>query len=162
MRDWKNYLLAIVGLICMAFFGCRTWLDKVTPVNIDEQVRLLAGTEPNDFGPIGPTLYDARKIKNQLTSQHHFGMLGLQRQRADLDWRHNFAGGLLKISIDEAEAWQQAVIGSEDNPVSILGLLASMGLTGVGTAVGRKYLRRPGDVTPDELNVAVEKAKNGG
>lgn len=162
VRNWKNWLVVFAALLCVTVISCRSFVDKITPANLDEQVRVLANVEPNDFGLLGPTLHDLKNIKNQLIVQHRQEKLTHVRQVEDLDFIYPFAFGILDFDIQDAKEVQQIVIGSESNPVSILGILAGFGLTGIGTAIGRKYLKRPGDYTPEEVEVAITKVQKEG
>jgi len=130
-------------------------LDRITPGNLDKQVRELANVDSNDFGLLGPTLYDLKNIKNQLIVQHREQKLAHVRATEDIDFIYPFAFGILDFDIQDATEWQQIVIGSEGNPISILGILAGLGLTGVGTAIGRKYFHTPGDLTPEQHQLLV-------
>ena len=54
------------------------------------------------------------------------------------------------------------LIGSEDQPLSIMGMLSIAGFGGMGTLLGKNLLKRPKDYTPEEHDADVAVAFNAG
>lgn len=71
---------------------------------------------------------------------------------------HGDAISSVEYSIEESEIVQDVVIGSEQQPVSILGIL---GYSGIGLFAGR-LMKRKGDLDPKEVEVEKAKAKDDG
>jgi len=139
----RNTGLVLVGLLCLAVLNCRSSMDKLTPAPVSSQVLKYAEKEPNDFWYGIPSLWDLKEIRNEIALKHRNATVRHRRGIEDEEFRYDFAMGLLNSSIQESEDFQQLVIGTEDNPVSILGILAGLGLTGVGTVLGGRYIKRP-------------------
>jgi len=151
--DWKNYLLVIICVLCLAAIGCQSILDRITPSEIPEISMDYAETEPNEIG--FKSLYDAKKIKDKIIIKHRSNQKSLLRLAEDDKLAYGDAIKLIVSSIEESKAFQDLVIGSEGNQFSIMGILA--GLTG-GAAIG-KALKRKGDFSPEEHIAEVEKVR---
>jgi len=156
MRDWKNYLLLLVGLSALAILSCRTYLDKVTPANPPKPALAYIDVEPNDFGFY--SLFDARETKYQVELKHRTSQLELVRQIKDDNLLYGDASNAADYSIEESEIFQDIMIGSEDQPISILGILAG---AGISLPIGRA-MKRKGDLDPKEVEIEKAKAKDEG
>lgn len=156
MKDWKNYLLLLVGLVSLAILSCRTALDKVTPANLPRPAFVYIGAEPNNVGFY--SLADARETKYQVELKHRSEQLDLKRQLQDDSLLHGDAISSVAYSIEESEIVQDVVIGSDQQPISILGIL---GGSGIGLFAGR-LMKRKGDLDPKEAEIEKAKAKDEG
>ena len=155
IKNKWNYVILLVGIVCLAVVSCRTYLDMVTPAVIPERSLAYADVDPNDLGFI--SLADAKDIRNTITIKHRDKQTRLLRETTDDKVKFQDARQLITSNIDEAEYVQDLVVGSTDNPLSLLGLL---GPAGIGVFAG-KMLKRKGDFTPAEVEVEKEKARNG-
>ena len=153
MRDWKNYLLLIVGLSALAILSCRTALDKVTPAKKPGPALVYIEAEPNSFGFY--SLADARETKYQVDLKHRSERLRLNRLLQDDSLLHGDAINSVDYSIEESEIFQDIVIGSDQQPISILGILAG---AGISLPIGRA-MKRKGDLDPKEVEAEKSKAK---
>ena len=161
MRDWKNYLLLFVGLSALAIISCRSAVDKVTPAARPGPALAYIEAEPNDFELFGFQFYslaDARDTKYQVELKHRSRRIELNRHLQDDSLQHGDAVNSVDYSIEESEIFQDIVIGSEQQPISILGIL---GGSGIGLFAGR-LMKRRGDLDPKEAEIEKAKAKEEG
>lgn len=156
MKDWINYLLLLVGLVSLAILSCRTALDKVTPANPPKPALVYIGAEPNSVGFY--SLADARETKYQVELKHRSEQLVLKRQLQDDRLMHGDAISSVDYAIEESEIVQDVVIGSEQQPISILGILAG---AGISLPIGRA-MKRKGDLDPKEIEIEKAKARDEG
>lgn len=154
MKDKKNILLVVACVICLAIISCRSMLDRVTPCTQTEQSYEYIHGSLDGFKEID-SLHNAKKLRNEIIIKHRTEQIGYLRAAEDDDNAHGDAIGFITGNIEEAEYLQGVVVGSEDQPFSLLGILA--GFTG-GAAIGR-VLKRKGDFSPEECEAAVAKAK---
>lgn len=150
-----NYVILLVAILCMAVVSCQSYLDMVTPAVIPERSLEYAEVDVNDLGFI--SLADAKDIRNTITIKHRDEQTDLIRKTNDDKAAYQDARQLITVNIEEAEYVQDLVVGSSDNPFSLLGLI---GPAGLGIFAG-KMLKRRGDYTPEEHKVEVEAARNG-
>ena len=161
MSDWKNYLLLFIGLVSLAILSCRSALDKVTPANRPGPALAYINAEPNDFELFGFPFYslaDARDTKYQVELKHRSERLRLNRCLQNDSLLHGDAINSVDYSIEESEIVQDIVVGSEQQPVSILGIL---GGGGIGLFAGR-LMKRKGDYTIEEVEDEIVNAREEG
>ena len=160
MKDRKNLLLMLVCLICLAGISCGGFIDRLTPCEITIQSTDYAERE---FPPLGiMTLYEVKQIKDRIKIKYRVEQTSLKRLAEDSKSAHDDALGFIVANITASENFQSIIVGSPDNPMSIMGLL---GVSGLGLVAGR-MMKRKNDLSPDEVNEVVAKAKasvrNGG
>ena len=160
MSKFKTIMLSLLLALMIGVVSCRSMLEEVFPVGINKRAVEYAKVDPDDLKPY-PTLADAKRVKIEIILNHRDTQISLKRQAEDDNLSNGDALGFINQDISTGDANLDLVIGSEDNPFSIMGMLFAAGLGGGGLAVGRKYLKRPGDFTPQEHEVEVVKAKNG-
>jgi len=153
-KDWLSYGLVIVGILSLAVIGCRSVLDRVTPAEIPSCAAFYVGDM--NFAGVR-SLKDARDIRGDIIIMHRGIQLDLLRLAKDDEYAYKDALGFIEQSIEESENLQDLVIGSEDQPISILGLLAG---AGIAFPAG-KLMKRKGDYSPEEFEAAVAKIKTG-
>lgn len=139
------HLSIFVCIVCAAIliiFGCQTVVDRITPASVGPQAPEYLGEEPKDIY----SLYELKIMKDTIAINHRDKQLELLRAAEDDTYAFNDAKGFIEPAIQEAEALQEKIIGSDDNPLSVSGLLFML----TGGVVGRTFFRRPGDLTPDE------------
>ena len=153
MNDYKVILVLIVGVLAMAVIGCRSMLDKVTPCEISEMSQEYAEADPNES--IWPTLATAKQLRTKIIIIHRDNQTDLLRLARDDKTSYKDAIGFIDVSIAESQVIQEMVVGGPDQPFSILGILAG---AGIAFPIG-KILKRKGDYSPEEFQVAVAKEK---
>jgi hypothetical protein len=153
-RDAKNIILVLVCAAAFAVIGCRGLVDRITPAELPPRVSdYLCIENPPEI----VSLHDAKRIKDDVVVEHRTTQTDLMRAAEDDETYYQDAIAFIQQSIVEAQEFQDLVVGSEDQPFSVLGVLA--GLTG-GAAIGRA-LKRKGDYSPAEVREIVAKAKTG-
>jgi len=143
----------LLCLVCLAGISCGGFIDRLTPCEITVQSTDYAEAE---FPPLGiMTLYEARQIKDRIKIKHRVTQTSLKRLAEDDKTKNDDALGFIIDNIAASEKVQSVVVGSLENPMSLMGLLGISGLTFVaGSARKRKN-----DKSPDEVNEIVAKAK---
>lgn len=159
MNKFKITLVSILFVLLITILSCRSLLEEVMPASINKRAVAYAAVDPNDLKPY-PTLADAKRVKIEIIVNHRDQQIALKRAAEDDNLYHGDALGFINQDITVGDANLDLVIGSKGNPLSIMGVLFALA-GGSGLAVGRKFLRRPGDFTPEEHDRDVEKAKNG-
>ena len=154
MKDKKNLLLALACVICLAIISCRSMMDRFTPCTQTEQSYEYVHGSLDGFREID-SLHNVKKLRTEITIKHRTEQIGYLRAAEDDDYANSDAIGFITGNIEEAEYLQGVVVGSEDQPFSLLGILA--GFSG-GAAIGR-MLKRRGDYSPTEMEEVVAKAK---
>lgn len=154
MKDKKNILLVTACVICLAIISCRSMMDRVTPCTVTEQSYEYVHGSLDGFKEID-SLFNAKKLHNEIVIDHRTWQIDLKRALEDNELLYGDAIGFIDANIKEAEYLQGVIVGSEDQPFSLLGILA--GFTG-GAAIGR-VLKRKGDYSPEEVEAVVAKAK---
>ena len=154
MKNKLNWLLTIVCIASLAIISCRSLMDRVTPCTVTEQSYEYVKGSLDGFKEID-SLFSVKKLHTEIVIKHRTTQINFLRLAEDDDLDHSDAIGFINANIKEAEYLQGIVIGSEDQPLSLLGILA--GFTG-GAAIGRA-LKRKGDYSPAEMEEVVAKAK---
>lgn len=130
------------------------------PVDINKRAVEYSKVDPDDLKPY-PTLADAKRVRVEIIMNHRDKQIALKRTAEDDNLAHSDAYGFINQDILAGDSNLDLFIGSEDNPFSIMGILFSLGVGGGGLALGRRFLKRPGDYTPEQHEVEIVKAKNG-
>ena len=144
MKKLANVLLIMAAIVILGIIGCRSLLDEVTPAAVNQRILDYSGVEDVGF----PTLADVKRIKTEVVINHRDTQSNLKRLAEDEVLAHKDALSFIDASIAEATYIQNLVVGGDGNPISILGLLAPLG---IGTALGRRYFTKPGDYKPEEV-----------
>lgn len=138
----------------MAIISCRSMIDRITPCPVAEQSYEYVEGSLDGFKEID-SLYNVKKLHNKIVIGHRSEQINLKRLAEDDELNYGDAIGFIDANIKEAEYLQGVIVGSEDQPFSLLGILA--GFSG-GAAIGRA-LKRKGDYSPAEVEEVVAKAK---
>lgn len=149
-----NWLLGVACVICLALISCRSMMDRVTPCTVTEQSYEYVEGSLDGFKEID-SLHNVKKLHNKIVIDHRTSQIDLKRLAEDDELAYSDAIGFIDANIKEAEYLQGIIVGSEDQPLSLIGILA--GFTG-GAAIGRA-LKRRGDYSPAEMEEVVAKAK---
>ncbi len=153
MKDPKNLLLMVLCIVCIAGISCGGFIDRLTPCEVTEQSMSYAERKMPPLGVM--TLHEAKQIQERIKIKHRVSQLSLKRLAEDDKTSHDDAIGFIVANITASESFQDIVVGSAENPMSIMGLL---GIGGLGLLGGRMQKRR-GDLAPAEVEEVVAKAK---
>jgi len=154
MKNKLNWLLGTACILCLALISCRSMMDRVTPCTQTEQSYEYVYGSLDGFKEID-SLHNVKKLHNEIVIKYRTSQINFLRLAEDDELAHDDAIGFIKANIKEAEYFQGIIVGSEDQPLSLIGILA--GFTG-GAAIGRA-LKRKGDYSPAEMEEVVAKAK---
>ena len=156
--NWKQSLILLVGILCLAVIGCDQMLmDELTPAVVDSRSNSYVG---EDEARTFTTLARAKELRTEIGIKHRVNLLQLRRDIEDDENAFQDAI-LIDARIEQSERWQNIVVGSAENPMSLMGILAG---TSLGGLIGYR-VKRKGDLSPEEVAVEVEKVKiqeNGG
>lgn len=159
--SWKQIMLLVVGIICVAVIGCQPLINEVWPVVTNKDAEKYLTRDPNATRRLR-SMVKAEEMREDIMTQHRDYLLGLQREIEDEDYAFQDA---MRIDdrIAESQAYQDWIIGDATNPLSLVSLLAGTSFAGL---IGYK-IKRKGDSSPEEVDVKVakaveeEKVKNG-
>jgi hypothetical protein len=126
----------------LAVIGCDSAMDRLIPASVHPRACEYVGMEWKDIY----SLYDLKVIADEVVIQHREAQIDLKRLSEDDKYAYQDATGFISQSISEAEAFKEAIVGDDSNPLSMSGLLFML----TGGLVGRSFFRRPGDLTPEE------------
>ena len=151
----RNVVITLLLVLVVGIVGCRALLDDLTPAKIPERSKEYAEVTPEDIGGF-PSLGDATDTRVEIIIKHRDTQIGLKRRAEDDTMAYKDALGFIDQAIADSYALQAIVIGSPENPISLLGLLAPLGL---GAFAGKELFKRGKDYSPEEYEAGVAKAK---
>lgn len=157
MKNKLNYLLTIVCIVSLGIISCRSMMDRITPTTVTEQSYEYVHETLNGFKEID-SLHNVKKLHNEIVIKHRTDQIDLKRLAEDDELDYSDAIGFIDANIAEASHLQDIIVGSGDQPFSLLGLLA--GATGGAAIFNMK--KRKGDFSPEEFTAGTEKAKREG
>jgi len=156
-----NWLLGVACVICLGLISCRSMMDRVTPCTVTEQSYEYVEGSLDGFKEID-SLHNVKKLHNKIVIKYRTAQINFLRMAEDDKLAHADAIGFIDANIKEAEYLQGIIVGSDDQPLSLIGILA--GLSG-GTMIG-KMLKRKQDFDPAEMEIekihAYEQGKTDG
>ena len=147
-----NWIILVVGILALIVVGCNSYLDRLTPAEAPKFTLEYLGGDP---APPWYSLHDAREDRTDTIRLHRDEQKNLLRLAEDDELAFQDAIGFINTSIEDAESFQKLLVGSAEQPISILGMLAGLG---IGFPVG-KMLKRRGDYSPEEHEAEVKVAK---
>lgn len=153
MKNKTNWLLGVACIICLAVISCQSVMDRVTPCEVTKQTYEYVTGSLDGYKEV-TSLYDVKKLRDEMIIQHRTSLVDLMRMIEDEDYAYSDAESVMS-NIKAAQELQALIIGGPDQDFSLLGILA--GFTG-GAAIGR-MLKRKGDYSPTEVEEVVAKAK---
>ncbi|MCK5615820.1 hypothetical protein KAR91_78880 [Candidatus Pacearchaeota archaeon] len=154
MKDRKNILLVVACVVCLAIISCRSVMDRFTPCTQTEQSYEYVHESLGGFKEID-SLHNVKKLYNEIVIKHRTEQIGYLRAAEDDDYASTDAIGFITGNIEEAEHLQGMVVGSQDQPYSLLGMLAPF----LGGCAIFNMRKRKGDYSPTEVEEVVAKAK---
>jgi len=143
-----------VIVLLFALVGCQSLLNKIIPCDVPSEVINYTSTEPNE---VWPTLDSAYKLKRKAIARHRARQLYYDRAAQDDKFAYQDAVDIVDLQIKESEQFKQQLI--EGTPASYgIGLSAVLSSIG-GLYIGRNFLKRPGDKSPEEVEKEKLEAK---
>lgn len=147
-------LLILLCVSLIAIVGCASIVDRLTPAYVAPQAAEYVGDEPQDIY----SLHNIKVMQTDTAIKHRGVQIDLKRLAEDDEYAYQDALGFIETAIAEAELFQQQILGDDNNPLSVSGLLFMI----TGGLVGRSFFKRPQDYTPEQVQVEIAKVKNGG
>lgn len=154
----KTTLVMVLLIAVLGVLGCRTLVDSITPSDIDERAQEYSKVSDEKIGK-WKSLNDAVEVRKEIIIKHRTEQVDLRRKAQDDKILYKDAIGFIDSNIQESLDLQGIVIGNSENPFSLLGMLAPLG---IGTMVGSVFIKRRNDYSPEEYEAGVEKAKTEG
>lgn len=137
-----NTLLILICVVGIAITGCDSLVDRAIPADVSSHSATYAGQDPNHLY----NLHEAKRLRDNIVIRHRNEQLDLKRLSEDDTYSYQDATGFIETAITEAEQFKETVVGNDNNPLSVSGLLFML----TGGLVGRSFFKRPGDLSPDE------------
>ncbi|MCP4994042.1 MAG: hypothetical protein GY934_09720 [Gammaproteobacteria bacterium] len=152
--DKMNVTCVVLAVLGIALLGCNTMMDHVTPAPVSDIVTDYVGIDvPKVLG--FTSLYNVNQLKLRIDIMHQTERLKYLRNIEDDNLRHSFAKAYNEAARLEGQSFQDVVVGSEGNPFSIAGLLAT---AAPGLLIGRS-LKRKQDYSPEEVKKLTRKVE---
>jgi len=144
-----NTLIILLCVTLLACIGCDSLMDRVIPASVQPQAPEYVGQEIQDVY----SLHELKIMQDNIIITHRDTQLDLMRLAEDDKYAYTDALGFIDTAIEEAAAFKEKIVGDDNNPLSVSGMLFML----TGGLVGRSFFKRPQDYTPEQ--VEVEKAK---
>ena len=151
----KSAIITLALVVIIGVVGCRAMLNEITPARIPDRSKDYAEVTPEDIEGL-PSLNDATDTRTEIIIKHRDTQIGLKRRAEDDTMAYKDALGFIDQAIADSYALQTLVIGSPENPISLLGLLAPLGL---GAFAGKELFKRGKDYSPEQYEAGIAKAK---
>ena len=131
MKRLSVLIVPLLALLLVAFFGCATFQDVVTPCYIEPDAMTYSGVEPNDCKVLGlfTSLWDAKRLAAKMDYTADEKQKMLTRAIVDNVDRHAYLAGNQIKHITDAEEFK-ATVFSPNGPIG-MAIPALMGL-GIG------------------------------
>lgn len=156
MKKWKYILTGLVCLIGLGLISCGSVLPRLMPSDVPKQTREYLATEPNDYG-LYFTLYDAEEAFKDVLTLHRDRLLDWEYYLKKEENLYTDAKGYLEPQIAQSRESLGTIIGDENTPFSLAGILTLVGFSGLTGLIG-KNMKRGGDYTPEEHDLDVANA----
>jgi len=145
----RDYVMIVIGLLCLATISCNSVIDSITPVKVPNASLQYLNIELDGW----MNLVEARELRDEIIIRHRNNQRDYLRTAEDDKMYFNDAM-IIQENIKQTEEWQAMIIGDESHPFSILGIMAGLF---PGLAVGGVFIKRPTDLTKQEVEVIVSK-----
>lgn len=156
MKKFLSISVIVLSLLCvLGAIGCEAFSYYLTPAATNSKAIEYTGNPSDEYRSfLYPNLADAVKLQADVKSAHELKQLAY-KQKIETD-------GLTYQQINKVvESNRQSAMVFEERMFGESGFISmGLGLIGAGSLGGFLGLlrKRPGDVTPDELQSAVVKA----
>jgi len=160
-HDWKAGMLLLLAMACIAGLSCSQYADMATPVVLAPEIQEYTGVEIPQW--IGfTTLHFYKQEVRRVNIVHDRKQIKLKRLMQDDKLDYSIVHSIQIPAVEQAELLQGTIVGASEKGLSMLpggaGLLTlGVGLFG-GGAIGRK-IKRPGDLSPEEVDAKIAKEK---
>lgn len=159
MTGWKNWVVAIVASILLAGgIGCSALSTMLTPAHIDRQAVTYAASagvvDANDFDGYG-NLEKAIRLKAAVDAAFEVKELSYKQMQEKNRLDYSQLSQVASANMEAARAQEEMLFGETGLLSMGMGLL---GVGGLGTMIGLMR-KRPGDITPQEMEKAVADIK---
>lgn len=144
MKKLKTIIVGVCVLALAMMLACSSMQDILTPAYIDPAA--IAYADANVPGMLPYTsLFDARKVSHLLDYRH---LIKTMLEDAEYTYLKN----ITTMHIQASEEFQERMF----SPTGPFGLLLTMVPAGVlGTMAGGRYIKRKGDLTKEEHEIAM-------
>ncbi len=145
-------VVTILAVAMVLLAGCAALKNGVTPAIIPLRSAEYADIQDQvGQNPLGiETLRDAELTKQEITIMHRTNQLDLKRLAEDDKYAYQDALAFIEVALRESYQLQSILIGNESSP----GLLMTLFPSAMALYVGRTFMKRPGDTSPDEVKKA--------
>lgn len=133
--------------------GCSAMQDAITPAYILPEAAVYA--DVNDTSEFMPytTKWDLLKVDRYLDYKHQLIQIDVGRMLEDDNLTYAFLKDAATASLQSATQLQQTIF----SPTGPIGLMFPALFAGVlGTMAGGKYIKRAGDKTKEEFELALK------
>jgi hypothetical protein len=154
----KQAVVGIVAVILLAIaLGCAAVSEYVTPATVDQRALDYAASagvvDPNDFDGYA-NLYKANRLKEAVDTAFEVNALSYKQMQERNELNYNALNQVVTANLTAARQREEALFSEKGILPLAAGLLGFGGLTG---AIGLMR-KRPGDITPVEMEQAVVQA----
>lgn len=150
----KMKKLLLIAMLALPMVGCASLTSWITPGSLPQDGLDFVGVTnaPKSFLGLYSNKNDVEALEQQVQNQHRRNVLEFTQvaDREGLDFQ--IALGLVTDSLQDASMFESETVA----PVINWGTSAIMGLLGLGT--GAAFIKRRGDVTPEQKDKEVLKA----
>ena len=145
MKAKSNILLIGIVLLSLGLIGCGTVADYLTPAQIPQRTAGYVSDDPNLAG--FTTLQKAKETRQDVLITHRDNQLDLKRAAEDDKLQYADALEFIDLNISQSQTIQDIVLNGTDTTPGLMTILFGAG----GLLAGRNFLKRPGDLSPDEV-----------
>ena len=157
-KSVRTVVVILSLLMMVAGVGCVALSRRATPASVDVKAKAYAVksgiADVNDFDAWYPNVEQAGRLKLAVDAAHKVNQLELQQQIEQDNLQYSIHKNVVIKNYKTGLEREEQLFGEK-------GLLSlGLSLAGFGTLTGFVGLarKRPGDVTPQELGLAVEQA----
>lgn len=145
MKAKSNILLIGIVMLSLVLLGCGSVADYFTPAHVPQRTAGYVSADPNLSG--FTTLHKAKETRQDVLITHRDAQLDLKRQAEDDKLQYSDALEVIDFNISQSQTMQDIVLNGTDTTPGIMTVLFGAG----GLLAGRNFLKRPGDLSPDEV-----------
>ena len=145
MKAKSNILLIGIVLLSIVLLGCGTVADYFTPADVPQRTAGYVSDDPNLSG--FTTLKKAKEVRQDVLITHRDTQLDLKRLAEDDEFQYSDALEVIDFNISQSQSIQDIVLNGTDTTPGLMTILFGAS----GLLAGRNFLKRPGDLSPDEV-----------
>lgn len=154
----KKVAIGLMAVILLAVaLGCAAVSELVTPATVDQKAVSYAAEagviDENEFAGYG-NLYKANRLKEAIDTAFQVKSLSIRQMQERNELDYNALNQVVTANRAAALQREEVIFGEKGILPLAAGLLGFGGLTG---AIGLMR-KRPGDVTPEEVQMAIVEA----